>query len=212
MSKAVSSDEVIDIFGAAKMKNPDISVLSEEFLQEVRGMKHRNLAAEALMKLLNDEIKARTKRNLIQSRTFLQKLEEAIRKYHNRALDAVQVIEELINLARAMREAAKRGEKLRLTEEELAFYDALGTSDSAVAVLGEKGLRAIAQELTETIRRNVSIDWVYRENVKAKMRTMVKRVLRKHNYPPDKTEKATLTVLEQAELLCRDWAPEAAAG
>jgi type I restriction enzyme R subunit len=212
VSKAVSSDEVIDIFGAAKMKNPDISVLSEEFLQEVRGMKHRNLAAEALMKLLNDEIKARTKRNLIQSRTFLQKLEEAIRKYHNRALDAVQVIEELINLARAMREAAKRGEKLRLTEEELAFYDALGTSDSAVAVLGEKGLRAIAQELTETIRRNVSIDWVYRENVKAKMRTMVKRVLRKHNYPPDKTEKATLTVLEQAELLCRDWAPEAAAG
>jgi type I restriction enzyme R subunit len=171
-------------------------------------MKQKNLAAEALMKLLNDEIKTRTKRNLIQSRTFLQKLEEAIHKYHNRALDAVQVIEELVKLARAMREAGKRGEKLKLSEDELAFYDALETSDSAVSVLGDKVLRDIAQELTRTIRGNVSIDWVYRDNVKAKMRAMVKRVLKKHDYPPDKTEKATATILEQAELMCKDWASE----
>jgi type I restriction enzyme R subunit len=132
-------------------------------------------------------------------------LEQTIREYHNRALEAAQVIEELIRLAREMREAHKRGEDLKLSDDELAFYDALETNDSAVKVLGDETLRTIARELVETVRKNVTIDWTVRESVRAKLRTMVKRVLRRHGYPPDKQEKATQTVLEQAELICKDW-------
>lgn len=205
VSKAVASEGVIDIFASAGLKKPDISILSDEFLEEVRHMPQRNLALETLKKLLNDEIKARSRRYLVQSRSFAEMLEHTIRKYQNRTIDAAKVIMELIELAKEMREAHKRGEKLNLTEEELAFYDALETNDSAVKVLGDETLKSIARELVETVRKNVTIDWTVKESVKAKLRTLVKRILRKYGYPPDKQEKATQTVLAQAELLCMDW-------
>ncbi len=169
-------------------------------------MPQRNLALEVLKKLLNDEIKARSKRNLVLSKSFAEMLEQTIRKYQNRTIDAAKVILELIELAKEMREAHRRGEKLNLTEEELAFYDALETNDSAVKVLGDETLRTIARELADTVKRNVTIDWTVKESVKAKLRTLVKRILRKYCYPPDKQEKATQTVLSQAELLCAEWA------
>ncbi|MEL7591811.1 MAG: type I restriction endonuclease subunit R [Anaerolineaceae bacterium] len=206
ISRAVASDEVIDIFAAAGLKKPDISILSDEFLADVAEMPHRNLALELLRKLLNDEIKSRSRRNLVQSRSFAEMLENTIRAYQNRAIETAQVIEQLIQLAREMREAGKRGEQLNLTEDELAFYDALEVNDSAVKVLGDENLKIIARELVETVRKNVSIDWTVKENVRARLRVLVKRVLRKYGYPPDKQEKATLTVLEQAELIAKDWA------
>lgn len=206
VSRAVASDQVIDIFSAAGLKKPDISILSDEFLAEVKELPQRNLAFEVLKKLLNDEIKVRAKRNLVQSRLFSQMLDEAIRKYQNRSIETARVIQELIDLAKDMREASARGEKLGLSDDELAFYDALEVNDSAVKVLGDETLRAIARELVETVRNNTSIDWTVKESVRAKLRSMVKRILRKHGYPPDKQEKATQTVLEQAELLCKDWA------
>ncbi len=206
ISKAVVSDRVIDIFEAAGIKKPDISILSDEFLAEVKGMPHKNLAFELLKKLLNDEIKSRSKRNLIQGRSFAELLEQAIKKYQNKAIEAAKVIEELIELAKKMREADKRGEDLGLTFDEVAFYDALEVNDSAVKVLGDDELRMIARELVQTVRNNVTIDWTLKESVQAKLRIMVKRILRKHGYPPDKEKKATDTVLEQATLLCKDWA------
>ena len=168
-------------------------------------MPQRNLALEVLQKLLNDEIKIRSRKNLVQARSFAEMLEQTIRKYQNRTIEAAQVITELIELAKEMREAHKRGEKLNLTEEELAFYDALETNDSAVKVLGDETLRTIARELVNTVKRNVTIDWTVKESVRAKLRTMVKRILRKYGYPLDKQEKATQTVIRQAELLCADW-------
>ncbi len=176
----------MDLFAAAGLKKPDISILSEEFLAEVRGMPQRNLAVELLRKLLEGEIKTRRRKNLIQARSFAELLEQAIRRYQNRAVEAAQVIEELIALAKEMREADRRGESLGLSEEELAFYDALETNDSAVKVLGEPTLQQIARELVDTVRRNVTIDWTERENARAHLRRLVKRVLRKYGYPPDK--------------------------
>lgn len=204
VSRAVASDRIIDIFSAAGLKSPEISILSDKFLAEVKGLPQRNLAFEALKKLLNDEIKVRAKRNLVQSRKFSEMLEEAIRKYQNRAIETAQILQELIDLAKQMREADKRGENLGFTTEELAFYDALEVNDSAVKILGDETLKTIARELVDTVHKNTSIDWTVKESVKAKLRTMVKRILRKYGYPPDKQEKATQTVLEQAELLCRD--------
>ncbi len=206
ISKAVVSDEVVDIFAAAGLKKPDISILSDEFLADVRDMPQRNLAVELLQKLLKGEIRTRGKRNVVQARSFAELLEQAVRKYQNRAIETAQVIEELIQLAKDMRAAEQRGETMGLTEDELAFYDALETNDSAVKVLGDETLRAIARELVDTVRRNVTIDWTMRENVRAQLRVYVKRVLRKHGYPPDKQEKATQTVLEQAEVLSEEWA------
>ena len=206
VSRAVASDKVIDIFSAAGLKKPDLSILSDRFLAEIQQMPYKNVALEVLQKLLNDEIKLRSRRNLVQSRTFAEMLEEAIRKYHNRSIEAAQVIEQLIKLAEEMREASRRGEELGLTEEEMAFYDALETNDSAVKVLGDETLRTIARELIKTVRANASIDWTVKESVRAKLRIMVRRILRKYGYPPDKQERATLTVLEQAELLSKEWA------
>lgn len=194
------------ISAAAELKNPDISILSDEFLEEVRELPHRNLALELLKKLLNDEIKARARKNLIESRQFSEMLERTIRQYQNRTLEAAHVIAELIELAKTMHKAHRRGEKLRMTDEELAFYDALEANDSAVKIMGDEILRNIARELVETVRRDTTIDWTVKESVRAKLRTTVKRILRRHRYPHDKQEKATQTVLEQAELLCRDWA------
>ena len=206
ISRAVASDQVIDIFQAAGLKRPDISILSDKFLAEVRHMPLKNLAVETLRKLLNNEIKLRQKKFLIQARSFSEMLEASIRKYQNRAIEAAAVIEELIQLAKQMREANKRGEDLKLTDDELAFYEALEVNDSSVKVLGEPTLTTIARELVEAVRNSVTIDWTEREAVRAKIRVMVKRILRKYGYPPDKQEKATVTVLQQAELLCADWA------
>jgi type I restriction enzyme, R subunit len=204
ISRAIASDKVMDIFAAAGLKKPDISVLSDEFLADVRDLPHKNLAVETLRKLLNNEIKIRSRKYLIQSRSFVEMLEASIRKYQNRAIETAAVIEELIALAKEIRQAANRGEKLGLTEDEVAFYDALEVNDSAVKVLGDDCLRTIAHELLETIRANVTIDWTAKESVRAKLRVMVKRILRKYGYPPDKQEKATQTVLEQAELICAE--------
>jgi len=201
----VISGEVIDIFAAAGLKKPDISILSDEFLAEVRDMPQRNLAVELLRKLLTGEIKSRARRNVVQARSFADLLEQAVHKYQNRAIETAQVIEELISLAKHMRAANERGEKLELSEDELAFYDALEVNDSAVQVLGEPTLVKIARELVETVKKNVTIDWTLRENVRAQLRVIVKRILRKYGYPPDKQEKATQTILEQAEVLCAEW-------
>jgi len=205
-TESVVSDEVVDIFAAAGLKKPDISILSDEFLVEVRGMPQRNLAIELLRKLLAGEIKSRARRNVVQARSFAELLEQAVRKYQNRALETAQVIEELIRLAKEMRDASARGEALDSSEDELAFYDALETNDSAVKVLGEPTLKTIARELVATVKKNVTIDWTIRENVRAQLRVVVKRILRKYGYPPDKQEKATQTVLEQAEVLSELWA------
>jgi type I restriction enzyme R subunit len=208
VSKAVSSDEVIDIFAAAGLKKPDISVLSDEFLAEVRGMPQRNLAVEMLRRLLEGEIKAHGRKNVVRARSFAALIEHAIKKYQNRAIETAQVIEELIALAKEVREANQRGEKLGLTNDEVAFYDALEVNDSAVAVLGDETLRLIAQELVKAVRNSITIDWAVRENVRAQMRVIIKRILRRYGYPPDKQPHATELVLEQAEVLCQDWTEE----
>jgi type I restriction enzyme R subunit len=201
VSRAVSPGGVVDIFAAAGLDKPDISILSDDFLAEVRDMPQRNLAVELLRKLLAGEIQSRRKKNIVQARSFAEMLEQSIRRYQNRAIEAAQVIEHLIKLAKEMRAADKRGEELGLSDAELAFYDALETNDSAVKILGDDTLRAIARELVESVRKTVAIDWTIRENVRAQLRVLVKRILRKHGYPPDKQEKATQTVLEQAEQL-----------
>jgi type I restriction enzyme, R subunit len=206
ISRAVAPEGVIDIFAAAGLAKPDISILSEDFLAEVRGMPQRNLAVELLEKLLKGELATRRRKNVVQARSFADLLEQTIRRYQNRAIEAAQVIEELIGLAKDMREAHARGDALKLSEDELAFYDALETNDSAVKVLGDDTLRTIAQELVKAVRANVTIDWTLRENVRAQLRVLVKRILRKYGYPPDKQERATETVLEQAALLSADWA------
>lgn len=206
VSRAVVSDQVVDIFAAAGLKKPDISILSDEFLAEVSRLPQKNLAVELLRKLLNNEIRTHGRRNVVKARLFSELLETAIRKYQNRAIQTAQVIEELIGLARQMREEAAKGAELGLTDDEVAFYDALGVNDSAVQVLGDETLKTIARELVETVRRNTTIDWTVRENVRANLRVLVKRILRKYGYPPDKQERATDTVLEQAESLSTDWA------
>ena len=206
VSRAVASEGVIDIFAAAGLEKPDISILSDEFLDEVKDMPQRNLAVELLQKLLRGEVAVRRRKNVVQARSFAEMLEQTLRRYQNRSIEAAQVIEELIALARELREAGARGEALGLSDDELAFYDALETNDSAVRVLGDDTLREIARELVDTVRGNVKIDWTMREDVRANLRRLVKRILRKHGYPPDKQEKATRTVLEQAEQLSADWA------
>jgi type I restriction enzyme R subunit len=206
ISRAVVSDQVVDIFAAAGLKKPDISILSDEFLSEVSHLPQKNLAVELLRKLLNDEIKTRSRRNVVKSRLFSELLDGTIRKYQNRAIQTAQVIEELIALAKQMRDESAKGAELGLSEDEVAFYDALEVNDSAVKVLGVATLKTIARELVETVRRNTTIDWTVRENVRAHLRVLVKRILRKYGYPPDKQEKATLTVLEQAEALSAGWA------
>jgi type I restriction enzyme R subunit len=184
VSKATATDRVIDIFADAGLKKPEISILSDEFLAEVSGLPHKNLALELLRKLLNDEVKARSRKNVVEARSFLEMLEKTIKLYQNRSIETAEVIAKLIEPAREMREAHKRGEKLNLTDDELAFYDALEVNDSAVKVLGDLTLRTIARELVEAVRKNVTIDWAVKESARAKMRTIVRRLLRKYGYPP----------------------------
>ena len=200
VSGAVASGGVLDIFAAVGLDRPDISVLSDEFLAEMRQLPQRNLAVEALQRLLKSELATRHRRNIVQSRSFAEMLEQTLLRYRNRTIEAAQVVEELIQLAYEMRAANARGEQLGLSEDELAFYDALATNQSAVQVLGDEQLRAIARELVATVRKNVSIDWTLRENARAHLRRVVRRTLNRHGYPPDQQAQAIHTVVEQAEL------------
>jgi type I restriction enzyme R subunit len=206
VSKAITTEgQVIDVFTAAGLPKPDISILSDQFLAEVRGLKHKNVAAELLEKLLKDELKVRSKRNLVQSQVFSEKLKKTLNAYHNRAISTMEVLEELIRLAKEMEAATKRGVDLGLTDDEVAFYDALATNDSAVQAMGDAKLRLIASELITQVKKSVTIDWTLREGARARIKVMVKRILNKYGYPPDLQEEAVRTVLLQAELLCADW-------
>jgi type I restriction enzyme R subunit len=206
VSKAITTDgQVIDVFTAAGLPKPDISILSDQFLAEVRGLKHKNVAAELLEKLLKDELRVRSKRNLVQAQVFSEKLKKALNTYHNRAITTAEVIEELIKLAKELDAATKRGESLGLNDDEIAFYDALAANDSAVQAMGDDKLKLIAAELITQVKKSVSIDWTLRESARARIRVMVKRILSKHGYPPDLQEQAVKTVLAQAELLCAEW-------
>jgi type I restriction enzyme R subunit len=206
MSKAIVAGGVVDIFEAAGLDKPNIGILDEQFLEEVRNLPQKNLAVELLERLLKDEIKTRGRTNVVQSRSFTDLLEQSINKYHNRAIQTAQVIEELIKLAKEMNAAMLRGEELGLSEDELAFYDALEVNDSAVQVLGDEILKEIAQILVDQVRKNATIDWRFREGARAKLRVIVKRVLKKYGYLPDKQEHAADTVLQQAETLSNLWA------
>ncbi len=207
VSKAISTDgEIIDVFAAAGLKRPDISILSDQFLTEIKGLKHKNVAAELLAKLLKDEIKKTSKKNVVQSRTFAELLQRTLNAYHNRAIATQEVIEELIKLAKDIESAAKLGGELGLDENEAAFYSALAENESAVRAMGNDELKIIAAELVTQVRNSVTIDWTLRESARAKIKVLVKRILRKHGYPPDLQDEATKTVLMQAEVLCAEWA------
>ncbi len=208
VSRAVYSTEVVDIFAAAGLEKPDISILSDEFLADVQRLPQRNLALELLKKLINDEIKTRMRKNVVQARSFADMLEQAVRKYQNRALEAAQVIDELIRIAKEMRLAESRGQEMGLSDDEVAFYDALAENASAKQVIGDEKLRFLAQELVDRVKLSVTIDWQARENARAHIRVLVKRVLRKYGYPPDMQARATDLVLEQAEVLCKDWSTD----
>jgi type I restriction enzyme R subunit len=201
LSDAIITDKVVDVFDAAGLKKPDISILSDDFLAEVRGMEHKNVALELLKKLLNDELRFRKQTNLVQSKKFSEMLDGAVKNYQNNLITSAQVIEELIRLAKEIKDADRKGEELGLDFREYAFYSALEVNDSAVKVMGDDILRHIARELVDIIRKNTSIDWTVREHVQARMRVAVKKILRKHGYPPDMQERATETVLEQAKMM-----------
>jgi type I restriction enzyme R subunit len=205
VSKAVYSTEVVDIFAAAGLDKPDISILSDEFLAEVQQLPQRNLALELLKKLINDEIKTRMRKNVVQAKSFAQMLEDAVKKYQNRSIEAAQVIDELIQLAKEMKKAQSRGEELGLSDDEVAFYDALADNNSAKEMMGDEQLKFLAQKLVDRVKQSVSIDWQIRENARAQIRVMVKRLLREFGYPPDMQQRATELVLQQAEVLCKDW-------
>ncbi len=201
VDEALSSSKVVDIFEAAGMSKPEISILSDQFLLEVKGMTHKNLVLELLKKILNDEIKSRAKTNLVKSKALLEMLENAIKKYQNNLLSTAEIIQELINLAHEVKEADKQGERLGLTQDEVAFYNALEVNDSAVQVLGDDTLRELAREIADKVKKNATIDWTIRESARAKLMVLVRRTLSKYGYPPDKQQKAIDTVLKQAELL-----------
>jgi type I restriction enzyme R subunit len=204
IDKALVSEQVIDVFDAAGIKKPDISILSEEFLMELKEMEHKNVALEVLKKLLNDEIKARAKKNLVKSRTFLEMLENSIKKYQNKILTAAEVIDELIKLSKDIVETDSEAKQMGLTDFEYAFYTAVANNDSARELMQQDRLRELAVVLTETIRQNASIDWTIKESVKAKLKVAVKRILRKFGYPPDMQMLATDTVLKQAEMIANE--------
>ena len=206
VSRAVVSTEIIDILKAAGLETPDISILSDEFLAEVQGMEKKNLAMEALRKLINGEIRSQSRVNVVQTRAFSDRLEEAVSRYHTNAITTAEVIQELIKLAKDIRAAHQRGEEEGLSQEEISFYDALAENESAVEVMGNDHLRVIAHELLNNLKSNASVDWQHRESARARMRVLVKRILRKHGYPPDLQDAAVQTVLQQAEVLSARWA------
>ena len=206
VDQAIVAEGVIDIFAAAGIQKPDLSVLSDEFLAEVQGMKHRNLAMELLKKVISDEVRLRLRRNLITGKKLSEMLDKTIKKYQNNLLTAAEVIQELIALAKQIREDDARGDKLGLSEDEVAFYDALANNESARGVMTDETLRELARVLVEKVRSSATIDWTIRENVQARLRVLVKRTLNKYGYPPDKQALATETVLKQAELFADEWA------
>lgn len=205
VSRAVVSTEIVDILAAAGIQSPDISILSDEFLAEVQQMEKKNLALEALRKLLNDGIRSRSKTNVVQTKAFSERLEDAVARYHANAITTAEVLKELIQLAKDIREARQRGEESGLSDEEIAFYDALAQNESAVQMMGDEKLCLIAQELLTSLRENVSVDWAHRESARARMRVLVRRILRKYGYPPDLQDSAVQTVLQQAEALSSEW-------
>jgi type I restriction enzyme, R subunit len=205
VDQALVSDKVIDVFDAAGIKRPDISILSEEFLMEIREMKHQNVAMETLKKLLNDEIRSRSTRNLVQSKTLMEMLENSIKRYQNKIITAAEVIQELIDLANEIKKADARGEQMGLSEEELAFYDAVASNQSARELMQDEVLRDLAIYLVQTVKNNATIDWTIKVNARARLKVMVKRALRKFGYPPDQQKLATETVLKQAEMLAERW-------
>jgi type I restriction enzyme R subunit len=206
VSRALVSDGVMDVFKVAGLHRPEVSILNEEFLAELAGMPQKSLAAELLERLLRDEIRSGARQNVVRAEQFSKMLEAAIAKYQNRSIEAAQVIAEMLELAREIRESHRRGEALGLTPQEVAFYDALEVNDSAVQVLGTPVLCELARELVKSIRSSVTIDWTQKETVRAEIRTRVKRLLRRYRYPPDKQEAAVDTVLKQAEMLCGELA------
>jgi type I restriction enzyme R subunit len=205
LTDAVTTDGVVDVFGAAGIQKPDISILSDEFLRTLKESPYKNLQLELLKRLLNDEVRSLNRQNVVQARKFSEMLESTLLRYQNRTLEAAEVILELIKMAREIRDAPKRGEKLGLTDDELAFYDALADHSGVREVMGDEILATIAHDLVEEIRKSVSIDWRQKESVRARMRRRIKKLLRKYGYPPDKREEAVITVIEQAEQVCRDW-------
>lgn len=208
VSRAVVSTEIVDIMKAAGVESPDISILSDEFLAEIRGMDKKNLALETLRKLINGEMRLQSKRNIVQSKTFSERLEAAVARYHANAITTVQVLEELIQLAKEIRIARERGEEIGLSDEEIAFYDALAENESARDIMGEPKLRVIAHQLVADIKGNVRVDWMHREAARARMRVLVKRILRKYGYPPDLQDAAVQMVLQPAEALSERWATQ----
>ena len=205
VSRAVVSTEIVDILAAAGIQSPDISILSDEFLAEVQQMEKKNLALEALRKLINDGIRSRSKANVVQTKAFSERLEDAVARYHANAITTAEVLQELIELAKDIRAARQRGEEQGLSDEEIAFYDALAENDSAVQMMGDDKLKLIAHELLMSLRENVTVDWAHRESARARMRVLVKRILRKYGYPPDLQDAAVQTVLQQAEALSSEW-------
>ena len=205
VSRALVSTEIVDILAAAGIKSPDISILSDEFLAEVQQMEKKNLALEALRKLINDGIRSRSKANVVQTKAFSERLEGAVARYHANAITTAEVLQELIQLAKDIRAARQRGEESGLSDEEIAFYDALAENESAVQLMGDDKLKLIAHELLMSLRENVSVDWAHRDSARARMRVLVKRILRKYGYPPDLQDTAVQTVLQQAEALSATW-------
>ena len=205
ISGALVSDEVVDIFAAAGLNKPNIGILTDEFLDDVRNMKQRNLAVELLERLLKDDIKARFATNIVQNLKFSELLQASLTRYRNRSIETAQVIEEMIQMAKDFNEAARRGEELGLSGNELAFYDALETNEASVRELGDHELKAIARELTEFLRNNLTVDWSVRESVRAKMRARIKLILKRHKYPPDMELRAVELVLKQAEAISETW-------
>jgi type I restriction enzyme, R subunit len=204
IDKALVSEQVIDIFDAAGIKKPDISILSEEFLLELKGMQHKNIALEVLKKLLNDELKVRAKKNLVQSKSLMEMLENAIKKYHNKILTAAEVMDELIKISKEIVASDKEATKLGLSDFEYAFYTAVASNDSARDLMQHDQLRELAVVLTQRVRENATIDWTIKENVRAKLKVIVKRTLRQYGYPPDMQLLATETVLKQAEMIANE--------
>lgn len=206
IDEALVTEKVVDIFDAAGIQKPDISILSDEFMQEMKDYQHKNIALETLKKLLNDEIKMRGQRSITQGKKLIDMLNSSIKSYQNKVLTAAEVIDELIKLAKAIQESDKLAEELKLTEYEYAFYSAVAENESAKELMQKEILRELAVVLTASIRKSVTLDWTIKESARAKLRVIVKRLLKKYGYPPDMALLATETVLEQAEQLAEELA------
>jgi type I restriction enzyme, R subunit len=205
ISRSIVSTEITDILAATGINSPDISILSDEFLGEIQKMTQKNLAFEALKKLLNDSIRSRSKTNIVETKLFSKRLEDVVARYHANAITTAEVLQELINLAKDIKTSKERGEESGLTDDEIAFYDALAENNSAVEILGDDKLKLIAHELLISLKSNISVDWAHRESARARLRILVKKILKKYGYPPDLQDSAVQTVLQQAESLSSNW-------